>query len=175
VNTARAHTKGHQKWNGIIIADGGYRSKFTFSRYMEEWHRSIIKHWDSFWLDLQSTSRSPNSISTDESTEKIFLQIHGTRMASFYSRLESRGGPEIVFIDHSACVCCFTEIAQHTLPCGHVLCISCVKGFSEPGQVEGAFKVRSCPLHARGTSWERACVIKLKAQSAGLRLLSLDG
>ena len=36
------------------------------------------------------------------------------------------------FVSHSACFACLVSQAEHTLPCGHVLCKSCVGQFMKP-------------------------------------------
>lgn len=65
-------------------------------------------------------------------------------------------------------------IPQHSLPCGHVLCTPCVKGFGK--SLNGSeYSLESCPLHPDDGSWRDAYVIRFKPDLAGVRVLSLDG
>jgi hypothetical protein len=169
VNSAGTHTKGHQNSNGRVIAVGEYESTFTYNKYLSVWMMDLEMDVRSLHKKFE-TARAPSD--TARSDEKVLLRLHSRLMAKLYWRL----GCE--FINHSFCVCCFTMIAEYTLPCGHVLCGICIKAFSDGLPCEGLYRLSQCPLHVRRTSrnqWVPPCMIRFKPQGAGIRALSLDG
>lgn len=102
--------------------------------------------------------------------ETLVLRQHSAIMADFYGNRS----PAHKFTSHLICVCCFMDIAQHPLPCGHILCTSCVKGYGDCVNKHD-FSLRWCPLHPDETRWDVAFIIRFKPEFAGVRILSLDG
>jgi hypothetical protein len=72
---------------------------------------------------------------------------------------------------------------EHPLPCAHVLCTPCVVTYSElDGKGKGIqssdkhlIRMDRCPLHPPHIRWTEPWFIKFKPDSAGVRILSLDG
>lgn len=123
VNVQKRHQKGHQNDKGQIIGTGAYESDFTFDSFAEEWLQLLQKHLSKFQQNVDQQEAhisSPNEI-------QATTQLHCNNVNSFY---QSLGGAQL-FISHSACFCCLREIAEHALPCGHVLCTPCIKGYGK--------------------------------------------
>ncbi|PHH77916.1 hypothetical protein CDD80_7598 [Ophiocordyceps camponoti-rufipedis] len=79
------------------------------------------------------------------------------------------------FSSHSTCLMCLDGIPEHCLPCGHVICSTCVETAGSP--IAGGFvELERCPLlEHRGEDWRVPWVGSVKPDQAGLRILALDG
>lgn len=116
-------------------------------------------------LHAQMGSPSPDEL-------VAVTKVHQANVNTFYRRV---GGAQ-AYLSHSACFCCLREMAEHPLPCGHVLCTPCVKGFGKPhSHLAGSFTLASCPLHSSDTVFPVPWEAYFKPALAGVRVLSLDG
>jgi hypothetical protein len=166
VNSSVSHMKGHQNNKGKIIGAGSYESDFVYEEYYDTWMANLERHI----VDLQNKLQLERDRTNVETTDDVLvLREHGALMAKFYSEDKVNG-----FIRHSTCVSCFTEISMHALPCGHVLCTPCAKGYGKNiNNIDISFNC--CPLHPEQTRWGRPFIIRFKPDFAGVRVLSLDG
>lgn len=170
VNASASHEKGHQNKKGVVFASGEYQSEFSFEFYKEFWIRSIRKHLSAFEKELEDLISKENPACPDI---RQMHQSHLEHLGRFFPRVSGAS----ILVSHSTCFCCLMEVPHHALPCGHVLCISCLKSYGRSKQSRRAWDLNFCPLHeeetkiASGTSW----TIRLKPDFAGVRLLSLDG
>jgi hypothetical protein len=165
VNSRGMHTKGHQDSRGRILAAGPYTSNFTYELYRYEWREILQKDIALLQKELKddmAVYKTPD--------EDAILELHSDYMTHFYKTTKQTE----LFRSHDACVCCFTQISQHALPCGHVLCTPCVKGYGSCGD-KFVFTLDCCPLHPRKTRWPNPFVIRFKPEFAGVRVLCLDG
>ncbi|KAL5397840.1 hypothetical protein PMIN03_006175 [Paraphaeosphaeria minitans] len=168
VNVKERHPKGHQNKRGHIIGTGPYEAYFTFDNFMEDWANHLRASLTNFQNIL--SSRRLMSPSVDE--VQIVSKIHHGNLNKFYSHL---GGAQR-FISHTACFCCLREVAEHALPCGHVICTPCIKGYGKPhSDLPGSYTIGSCPLHEIDTIFPEPWDIHFKPPLAGVRVLSLDG
>lgn len=84
------------------------------------------------------------------------------------------GGRAEEFISHSTCFSCLFEPPEYALPCGHILCTSCLRAY---GHANGQtiIEIDGCPSEAlirpRCGLWR----IFLKPAAVGIRILTLDG
>jgi len=102
----------------------------------------------------------------------ITTRLHLTNLNNFYHHLGGAQG----FISHATCFCCLRELALHPLPCGHVLCTPCIKGYGRPHSgLSGSYTIAYCPLHDRDAVFPTPLVVYFKPPLAGVRILSLDG
>lgn len=94
--------------------------------------------------------------------------MHRERINNFYDVLGNLSD----FISHSACFSCLRELPECSLPCGHVLCISCVKTY---GRISSrtTVEIKRCPLHVRDIIADPPWVIATKPLRAGVRVLCL--
>lgn len=169
MNVKDRHVKGHQNLRGTIIGSGPYESDFTFDNYCDEWLRHLKHYLTKFQKQLESemtTSRLEDEVA-------VTNKLHNSNVKDFYYRI---GGARS-FYSHTTCFCCLRDLAEHPLPCGHVLCTACVKGYGKPHEeLSASFKISACPLHDGHQSVFLAPMeVHFKPPLAGLRILSLDG
>ena len=168
VNVKERHVKGHQNQRGKVIGSGPHEADFTFDSFCEDWSRYLTSYFTSFQNEL--SSQMILSPSTNETV--VATRIHGLNVNSFYHHI---GGAQ-KFYSQLTCFCCLRELAEHPLPCGHVLCTPCVKGFGKPhNALSNSYMIESCPLHSYNSAFTVPVNIHFKPPLAGVRILSLDG
>jgi hypothetical protein len=171
VNLRSGHEKGHQTKDGNIFADGLYRSDFSPQTYGKTWTESIANHVEDFQAELDVLRKHGDREISDL---KLFEPLHVTHMSKFFASVRDAQ----LFVSHSTCFCCLMQVPNHPLPCGHVLCTSCIKGFGRR-KSRVTCEMLFCPLHQEETEikWQNQLpwIIKFNPEFAGVRLLSLDG
>ncbi|KAI0888236.1 uncharacterized protein GGS22DRAFT_95044 [Annulohypoxylon maeteangense] len=158
--------KGHQNESGKIIGSGGYESNFDYHEYAPKWIDRISAKLEE--LQFKFIERSYKLLEYSE--HHIAADVHKKTINEFYRSL---GNPED-FKSHTACFSCLRELPEHALPCGHVLCLPCVKAYGT-NVSKTTIELRNCPLHARDTTWESVWTVLVKPAFAGTRVLCLDG
>jgi len=168
VNVRERHSKGHQNSRGHQFGSGEYVSDFTFDDFGEDWFQQLTTHLSAFQNNLSSTLIQPPS--TDELV--VTTKLHHMNMTKFYARV---GGAQS-YVSHTTCFSCLRELAEHPLPCGHVLCTPCIKSYGRPhNELSGSFIMASCPLHDYDTVFSTPWTVYFKPPLAGVRILSMDG
>ncbi|KAF2188984.1 hypothetical protein K469DRAFT_684250 [Zopfia rhizophila CBS 207.26] len=172
VNVKDRHKKGHQNAKGQIVGTGAYESDFTWEAFADDWFQLLQAWLSSFQRTVQE------QMASNSSTNELLVtsNLHHANMNGFYQRL---GGAQR-FVSHSACFCCLREMAEHPLPCGHVLCTPCVKGYGKPRHrvcngTPVLYTVAACPLHEGNAIFSTPWEVYFKPPLAGVRILSLDG
>ena len=168
VNTQEGHARGHQDERARSIGIGDYQSDFDSDTYRHVWHDNLR---DSL-IRIQKMMKRISAVSiwnrqSDEAVKAA--EQHLRTMNEFYQNL----GGAARFRSHASCLSCLGDMPGHPLPCGHVICSSCVRMFGE-AQSKTAFLLNRCPLH-NNENLKRSTQISLKPASAGVRVLSLDG
>lgn len=70
------------------------------------------------------------------------------------------------------CLICIRRYPEHSLPCGHSLCDTCVQIFGTLSLLrEEEYHVSSCPLCGS----QKALTVRLKPSTSASRILSIDG
>jgi hypothetical protein len=168
VNTFHGHIKGHQDSTGRLFATGVYESSFTEKSFQDAWQSMLNNNLDDIRRQMESLASRHDGASEKE--EAVAAEtIHLRQMNEFYARL----GDLSACMNHSACFCYLRELPEHPLPCGHVLCTSCVISFGRRKNIM-ALAMDFCPLHSEQkchNEWE----IAVKPRYAGVRILTLDG
>jgi hypothetical protein len=168
VNVKERHIKGHQNLRGNVIGSGSYESDFTFEDFCEDWAAHVKHYLTAIQEDLES--QMTKSRTADE--VRVTTKLHHGNLTNFYYH---NGGAR-KFVSHVTCFCCLRELAEHPLPCGHVICTPCVKGYGKPHEeLSGSYTVPTCPLHDFEAVFSTPVEVYLKPPLAGLRILSLDG
>jgi hypothetical protein len=168
VNVKERHVKGHQNQRGTVIGSGCYESSFTFDTFCDDWFDHLKHYLTKFQGELESQMTKFRI--ADEVA--VTTALHLANVTSFYYH---NGGAR-KFVSHATCFCCLRELAEHPLPCGHVLCTACVKGYGKPHEeLSGSFTITSCPLHNYEAVFSTPLEVYFKPPLAGLRILSLDG
>jgi len=167
VNVQERHVKGHQNDRGLIIGTGPYQSDFTWETFADDWLHLLQGHLSDFQNKVQTVMAITLVNELDAITD-----LHGHNITTFYQRL----GGASKFVSHSACFCCLREMAEHPLPCGHVLCSACIKHYGKQRpDMGGLVSMESCPLHELDTIFPTPWKVYFKPPLAGVRILSLDG
>jgi hypothetical protein len=168
MNVKERHAKGHQNHRGNVIGSGPYETDFTFESFCEDWEYHL-KH---YLTDFQNELSSQMMLSPSADEVVVATKLHHANATGFYHHM---GGAR-KFVSHSTCFYCLGELAVHPLPCGHVLCTPCVKGYGKPHEeLSDSFTIATCPLHDYDAVFSTPAEIHFKPQLAGLRILSLDG
>ena len=111
------------------------------------------------------------TVTLDNELDAI-TDLHSHNVNHFFQRL----GGASNFVSHSTCFCCLRDLAEHPLPCGHILCSACIKHYGrQHAKVAELFTIDACPLHEFDTKFPTPWEIQFKPPSAGVRILSLDG
>lgn len=72
-----------------------------------------------------------------------------------------------------SCFCCFTQMPEKVIACGHALCDTCVKIFGTPSRTErNSYGLTECVLC--GVNYQKV-VFRFVPPTAGIRRLSVDG
>ncbi|KAI1325062.1 FabD/lysophospholipase-like protein [Xylariaceae sp. FL0255] len=154
-NVKQGHMKGHQNTNGSVIGND----------FLPTWIKAIGDQLD---LLLQSAYRLGQKLSRTAS--QIAAILHRQRMNSFYTEL----GDPIHFTSHAACFACLRDLPECALPCGHVLCVSCVEAYGRRTS-RTTIELTRCPLHVQEPFAGGSHILTQKPHRAGARILSLDG
>ena len=208
VNTKAGHAKGHQSEDGDHIEDGLFKSgdfsSSAFEQAIEENVKSFLKELNSTNMDrgernrvsiknhrtTLASARDNSFWSIDPSARNTKRNLPGTRFS---------GQPAIAFsmllMDAlinfwrkekvtSTCFACLFGRPEYHLPCGHLLCLDCVRDLDDSDESEkypGVIVHKECPFCPTSTlvvldnehSWPWR--IPVNAKLSGLRVLSLDG
>lgn len=168
VNVKERHVKGHQNQRGSVIGSGPYQSSFTFDNFCEDWS-DHLKH---YIIEIKQKLELQMTLSPLAEEDDVVTKLHLANVTNFYHHM---GGARN-FVSHTTCFCCLRELAEHPLPCAHVLCTACVKGYGKPHrELSGSFTIAKCPLHDYEAVFSTPVEVYFKPPLAGLRILSLDG
>ncbi|KAI1362066.1 FabD/lysophospholipase-like protein [Xylaria arbuscula] len=159
--------KGHQDSNGKFIGSGGYESHFDFHEYKLQWIANIKTKLN----ELQSKFFNQSHQYKDRPESVIAADLYNSSINAFYRSL---GNDATRFNSHSTCFSCLRELPEHALPCGHVLCLPCVREYGLQVS-KTAIELKRCPLHSIDTNWDPPWVVTIKPAHAGVRVLCLDG
>ena len=167
-NVKDRHTKGHQNQRGHIIGTGAYEANFTFDNFADDW----LQYLHLALVGFQNELNSKMMVSPAADEAAITNKLHLANVSNFYYHV---GGAQ-KFVSHLTCFCCLRELAEHSLPCGHVLCTPCIKGYGKPhNELSSSYTIASCPLHDYDTVFAVPLEVYFKPPLAGVRVLSLDG
>ncbi|KAI3316635.1 FabD/lysophospholipase-like protein [Xylariaceae sp. AK1471] len=159
--------KGHQSVAGKIIGAGGYQSDFDYREYSTKWIDKIstrLQELQSKFFELSHTLK-------EHPESSIAADLHKHAINDFYRSLSN---DVTLFSSHSTCFSCLRELPEHALPCGHVLCLPCVREYGIRAS-KTTIELKRCPLHLRDTFWDPPWVVTVKPAHAGVRMLCLDG
>lgn len=116
VNVRSGHSKGHQSEYGKVFAAGDYQSTFSFEKYHQTFEAEVYFHLDELWKELREKS---NNGRTEEANA---ASLHKEKILPHFFKHATGGGALDRIVSHKVCFCCLFEMANHCLPCGHVLC-----------------------------------------------------
>lgn len=146
---------------------GEYFSTFAFAEYQKKFQYDVFIRLDGLLQLLRD-----RQVETRKPEVQAAAEIHrDTVLKNFYAH--AMRGPHDSYISHTSCFCCLFESPEHSLPCGHVLCTSCLKAFGTTRK-RNVMEIDCCPIDGHQFSSGRWTVV-LKPDTAGIRILTLDG
>lgn len=173
VNVRVGHSsKGHQSRDGKVFAAGPHESSFTFEN-----SQNSFRNW-VYWNLWELLYRLPALITEGASELRAAAVLHREKvLSSFFRRTthhSERNRKRDIWTSHTACFCCLFEQAEHALPCGHVLCQSCVEIYSY-SKSHTEIEIRSCPIENKEFRLRSPWLVYLRPKYAGVRVMTLDG
>ena len=154
--------------NGKVFAVGAYVSKFSFEDYRETFLWHVYSRLDELLKNLRSKVQEGA-----EHEAQAAAELHrDTVMVHFYKHVAE--GKKNAFISHITCYCCLFEPPEHALPCGHILCTSCLRAYGRL-RARTVVEIEGCPFEPFVGARDQSCKFMLKPAAAGVRILTLDG
>ncbi|KAI1388650.1 uncharacterized protein F4822DRAFT_437371 [Hypoxylon trugodes] len=188
INTKSGHAKGHQAAGGIFIKEGsfvdGFFSNQAFLECVDDSIHAILKEIDDKTnLDTEgkrqyATTKHRYYLESIPD-QSFWMESFTSQWIDSYNEKYKGVSSTKLSIRASVCYACLFGHPEYTLPCGHVLCLDCVREFDESSLLEkypGMSIHRHCVLCA-STGGENLwpCVFQYRPELSGIRLLSLDG
>lgn len=166
-------SKGHQSADGKVFAAGDYLSDFMFSVHGLSFCNRVFFCLSELLCEL-TTHVQEAAGDEEEVAARIHQKMILTNLYSHVKHSSTGSGATDFLISHTACYCCLFGQAEHSLPCGHVLCSACVRTYGRargPNDIE----IFQCPIEGSDSSIWPPWRIQLKPKFAGVRVLTLDG
>ncbi|GAB1316405.1 hypothetical protein MFIFM68171_06615 [Madurella fahalii] len=189
VNLASGHCKGHQSHDGWPLGSGDYLCSVDWTALEENFVDCVGKLLTQLVVlptsETQWRTRTGPNASQQEhlsNDQKAAARIHRERiLPNFLKRVPEpkpkQDGDGCPLSDQKSCLYCLAGMAEHPLPCGHILCKACVEASGEWAPVSRVeVEITQCPVgcHIQGDG-QNPWLIYLKPASTGARILSLDG
>ncbi len=192
-NTKTGHSKGHQSSSGDHLDDGSFMSggfnSINFLTAIEQGIATIIRELNETDADrherarflierhrrtLKSTSES--SFWTRSPRTSASLTADPLSDLSLFPELPRLWRNEL---RTSTCFSCLFGRPEYRLPCGHILCLDCVRDFDQSTEDEkypGVVIHKECVLcYSIEPNDQWPWRIQVNTKLSGLRVLSLDG
>lgn len=149
-------------------------SRFSFESYQETFQFDVCSRLDESLKLLHLKVQDGGEIEAEAAAE-----IHkDTVMTHFYEHAEqAKAASEagvVPFISQSTCFSCLVEPSEHALPCGHILCSSCLRAYGRT-TAKNVVEINDCPIESLTRPRYHMWKVFLKPADAGIRILTLDG
>lgn len=168
VNVRSGHgAKGHQSKSGKLLAAGEYVSSFTFAGYQQKFQN------DTYEKLLLLTARVGAKEAMDIPKEQAAAEVHRELVMPPFFEHASRGDVRS-FVSHTVCFSCLIQPPEHALPCGHIICTSCLKTHGRI-HLDHYVEISACPVERSEKRFRSTWKVFLKPASCGVRVLALDG
>lgn len=166
VNSKLSHGKGHQTDSGVIKAIGPFMDPPDLGDFESEWLNMTREHFVQIEASAQEARTEAGMLSSTR--EKVVYELHRQHLMRFFGNFEHRMPGQY------SCYGCLMEVPQHPLPCGHMLCTSCVRMLGRTTD-KNTVTVDFCPFDNEVARKVNPCSIRFKPDFAGIRILTLDG
>ena len=145
-------------------------SNFHFTVHQENFQHNVIFQLNKLLIQLHKyTEDHPTEVEA-----KAAASIHQEAVMSHFYHSITRGRAQ-AFVSHTTCFSCLMELPLHALPCGHILCTPCIRAYGRLDGVRHSIVIHRCPIESHLSPYKEPWRIMLKPESAGLRILTLDG
>ena len=105
--------------------------------------------------------------------EQAAAEVHRELVLPLFFEHASRGDVR-TFVSHTVCFGCLIQPPEHALPCGHIICTSCLKTHGRT-HLDHYVEISACPLERSEKRFRSSWKVFLKPASCGVRILALDG
>lgn len=168
VNVRSGHgAKGHQSKSGKLLSTGDYVSSFTFQGSKEKFQN------DTYHKLVMLTSRVSAKEALGMGKEQAAAEVHRELVLPLFFEHASRGDVR-TFVSHTVCFGCLIQPPEHALPCGHIICTSCLKTHGRM-HLDHYVEISACPMERSEKRFRSSWKVFLKPASCGVRILALDG
>jgi hypothetical protein len=158
VNFRNGHRKGHQNdADDVLVGKALYKPSFSEGELQNTFKVKLREIFIKVCHDEASQ------------THRNVLEVHQNARTEFFTKKEN---PPESFKSRLTCFLCLTEIPEHTLPCGHVLCTRCVHEAEKPAG-SCFYYLKGCPLGLY-TEFDELWLASIKPDKAGVCIMSLD-
>jgi len=177
VNLVNRHSaKGHQAPNGSVIGIGEHECLTPLKKLVDDFTRTVYFCLSDLLSNLDKIHPRGDGLSRTEAAAGVHRNMV---LSSFVSHIAIKSGKSnqeashTLLHSHTACFCCLFEQAENCLPCGHVVCTSCIRIYGKgPDNNVG---IMGCPFERSDNRWNGSHFIRLQPRTAGVRVMSLDG
>lgn len=174
----QSHGAEHRT-SGFRRHPGGFETTYVKEKF--DWARQLSDH-----LDQMDNNHTPHEhvdakVHTDTSSAELrrtTFREHLPYLRLMNDWLQTSLGTRSLPGIHTTCLSCLHHIPEIVMPCcRQLVCLSCARdvGFVDP---DGRLLSSECPYHSSDDGempGNVAALAVLKAPSAGLRILTLDG
>lgn len=158
--------KGHQLSDGRVFARGSYESSFSFEEDRKQILDDIYISFHQFMSKLSQLSRQ----GVDQ-LEAASIIHRDDALATYYPSSKDEGPTGLRHT--SFCICCLIGSPEALLPCGHMLCRSCVQAYGSR-KSQTIIEVHDCPLEVNQDSRSQSRLVYVRPAAAGVRVLALN-
>ncbi|KAK6334457.1 hypothetical protein TWF730_003671 [Orbilia blumenaviensis] len=158
-----------------FIAPGTYQTRIDpgFKReFLKRASRSFIQFSELFGFRGTHAGMQSESSDTAQTDTLSLKKVYPAVVTKFYDNI----GGVSSYTHRRACLLCLNGLAEHGLPCGHILCTPCLKAFSAPrlsADFDNGFHIERCPVD--DSVFRPEPFFPMKPLAAGVRVLSVDG
>lgn len=168
VNVRSGHgAKGHQSKSGKLLAAGDYISSFTFAGNKEKFQT------DTYEKLVALLAKVNARVILGAVREQAAAEVHRELVLPQFFEHASRGDVR-TFVSHTVCFSCLIQAPEHALPCGHIICTSCLKMHGRT-HLDHYVEISACPMERSERRFRTPWKVYLKPASCGIRVLALDG
>jgi hypothetical protein len=146
-----------------LLATGDYVSSFTFAGSQQKFQNDTYEKL----VRLSARVRAKEAMGTPK--EQAAAEIHRELVLPSFYEHASRGDVR-TFVSHTVCFSCLIQPPEHALPCGHIICTSCLRLHGR-AQLDHHVEISSCPMESPAKRFRSTWKVYLKPPSCGVRVL----
>jgi hypothetical protein len=174
VNTKASHAQGHQIKFGMLLKEGLFvDGDFDSGKFLHSIETALLSLMRDINTQAHSSRREWQRFAADKHRRSIEVlrNLGGYPSVSGERKLNDIGRT-------SVCYGCLFGRPEYRLPCGHVICVACLRDFDQTDlarQYSGNVIHNECIVCADSSSLGWPYRTQVRPDLTGLRVLSLDG